>query len=248
MKANEYEEKAKPSIFQKMKNMLNELDFYSITPNFKVKRLDNFKTPFGCFLSIFTIFFTFVSFIYFFLLLIDDKSPRLIFSIQNLSNPPLTKLNLDNYGFGFSLQDPFTYDQFIDETIYHPLVYHMTGTRVVKGNATIFEWSATPRELDKCKINKFPLDYHGIMKDLPFNDYYCMKDDYFDLEGTFLNTQYKYIVIKLSECKNITDSIGERKVNRNNLKRILKQDDDENDFFDFSEKEFLQENYFGKIF
>ena len=235
--------------YSKVINLLKEIDFYSITPSFKVKRQDNFKTPFGSALSIFTILFTFASFIYFFLLLIDDKSPRLLFLIQNLKNPPLMELNLNNYGFGFSLQNPFTYDQFIDETIYHPLVYHMSGTRVVKGNATIFEWSATPRELDKCNINKYPKDYHQIMKDLPFQDYYCMKDPSFNVAGTFLYSQYSYLLIRLSECKNITDSIGEdRKVNRNNLKRILKQDDDENDFFDFSEKEFLQENYFGKIF
>ena len=68
------------------------------------------------------------------------------------------------------------------------------------------------------------------MKDLPFKDYYCMKDPTFDLAGTFLNSQYSYLMIKLFECKNATDSIGEnRRVNRNNLKRILKQEENGDD-------------------
>ena len=242
----ENESKNKSSSLQKVINMFKEIDFYSITPNFKVKRQDNFKTLFGSFLSIFTIFFTLISLLYFYVLLIDDKNPRLLFSIKNLSNPPLTKFDKNNYGFGFSLQDPFTYDQFIDETIYHPLVFQMTGTRVSVGNATVFEWSVVPVELDECSINKFPKEYHTIMKDLPFKDYYCMKDPTFDLAGTFLNSQYKYLMIKLFECKNATDSIGEnRRVNRNNLKRILKQEENGDDYFDFSEKEIKNQNYFG---
>ena len=225
---------------------MKDIDFYSITPNFKVKRQDNFKTSFGSVLSIFTIFFTLISLLYFYVLLIDDKNPRLLFSIKNLSNPPLTKFDINNFGFGFSLQDPFTYDQFIDETIYHPLVFQMTGTRVSVGNATVFEWSVVPVELVECSINKFPKEYHTIMKDLPFKDYYCMKDPTFDLAGTFLNSQYKYLMIKLFECRNATDSIGEnRRVNRNNLKRILKQEENGDDYFDFSEKEIKNQNYFG---
>ena len=242
----ENESKNKSSSLQKVINMFKEIDFYSITPNFKVKRQENFKTSFGSVLSIFTIFFTLISLLYFYVLLIDDKNPRLLFSIKNLSNPPLTKFDKNNYGFGFSLQDPFTYDQFIDETIYHPLVFQMTGNRVSVGNATVFEWSSIPMELVECSINKFPKEYHTIMKDLPFKDYYCMKDPTFDLAGTFLNSQYKYLMIKLFECKNATDSFGEnRRVNRNNIKRILKQEENGDDYFDFSEKEIKNQNYFG---
>ena len=184
--------------------------------------------------------------IYFFLIFLDDKTPRLLFSMKNIFEPPLTNLNLNNYGFGFSLQDPFTYDQFIDETIYHPLVFQMTGTRVSVGNATVFEWSVVPVELVECSINKFPKEYHTTMKDLPFKDYYCMKDPTFDHAGTFLNSQYKYLMIKLFECKNATDSFGEnRRVNRNNIKRFLKQEENGDDYFDFSEKEIKNQNYFG---
>lgn len=236
----------KRNILDDFFRVLKELDFYSITPNFKVKRLENFKTPFGSLLSILTVVFTMISFVYFYFLLIDDKNPRLLYSLTRIFNPPLTTLDLDNYGFGFSLQNPFTYDQFIDETIYHPQVFKMTGTRVAKGNATVFEWSVIPVELVNCDINKFPKIYHGIMKDLPFNDYYCMKDPTFNIAGTFLNSQYKYLMIKLFECKNSTDTIGhDRRVNRNNLKRILKQNNNEHDYFDFSEMQNHQENYFG---
>lgn len=235
------------NILHRLTTLIKELDFYSITPNFKVKRLDNFKTGFGSFLSILTILFTLVAFIYFYILLLDDKSPRLLFSLMNDFNPPLTTLNLNNYGFGFSLQNPFTYDQFIDESIYHPLVFQMTGTRVVKGNATVFEWSVVPEELVPCNINKFPKSYHDIMKDLPFKDYYCMKDPSFNIAGTFLNKEYKYLMIKLFECKNTTEIIGSNRiVDRNKLRRFLKEKDRSNaydnenedvDVFDFTQSE-----------
>jgi hypothetical protein len=194
-----------------------------------------------------TILLSIFSFFFFFLLFIDDKSPRLLFSITNIFDPPLTKLNLDNFGFGFSLQDPITYDQFIDESIYYPLVFQMTGTRVNKGNETVFEWSVIPMELERCTINKFPISYHDIMKDLPFNEYYCMKNPEFEIAGTFLFSSYKYLMIKLFECTNSTD-ISSRRVNRPRMNRILKQNNDEEDHFDFSGKDYEDPNDIFGIF
>lgn len=233
------------------------IDLYGTQASFKVDKKDYFKTNMGSFLTILTILISFSSFIYFFLMFFDDKSPRLLFSIKNIFDPPLTNLNLDNYGFGFSLQDPFTYDQFIDETIYHPLVFQMTGTRVQRGNASIFEWSAIPMDLVNCNINKFPKDYHKIMKDLPFNDYYCLKEPSFNLAGTFLFSQYSYLMIKLFECKNSTDIIENGGISdKRNLKRFLKEGNEELDYFDFSDfsdlsdfsdKNYLKDKYFGKL-
>jgi len=233
-------------ILSKTSKAYKNIDLYSNLASFKIEKSDYFKTRLGSFLTLFTVLISIASFFYFFLMFLDDKTPRLLFSIKNIFDPPLTNLNLNNFGFGFSLQDPFTYDQFIDETIYHPLVFQMTGTRVNKGNATSFDWSVVPVELEECSIKKFPNEYHTIIKDLPFKDYYCMKNPTFDLAGTFLNSQYTYLMIKLFECRNATDSIGEnRRVNRNNLKRILKQEENGDDYFDFSENENKNKNYFG---
>jgi hypothetical protein len=226
--------------FYMLFNLLKSIDFYSIKPNFKIMRMENFKTTFGSVLSIITIILTLISLIYYYIIFVDDKNPRLLFSLNILANPPLTTLNAKNYGFGFSLQNPFTYDQFIDETIYYPLVFKMTGTRVIKGNTTLFEWNVLPVELDYCNINKFPNQYHKLIKDLPFKDYYCMKDPSFDLSGTFLNSQYKYLIIKLFECKNSTDIDMQNKnriVNTNNIKRFLRQEENGNDYFDFTEND-----------
>ncbi len=183
-----------------------DLDLYGTKPGFKINFKDNFKTLFGSTLSIFSIIATIFSLFYFSLQIFDVTNPKLVFSITNIFNPPHFKLNEDVFGFAFGLQNPFTYDQFIDESIYYPLVYQMTGSRVVKGNDTVFEWTVIPRELEKCSIKKFPKNYQKIIKDLPFESYYCLKNTTFSIEGTFLNSNYSYLMIKLYECKNHTDS------------------------------------------
>ena len=122
------------------------------------------------------------------------------------------------------------------------MVFQMTGTRVSKGNATVFEWDVIPIDLEKCNIGKFPNSYHEIMKDLPFSDYYCMKKPEFEIAGTFLYSKYKYLMIKLFECTNST-TISKR-INRNRLGRILKENEEE-DLFEFPEQEFIEENFQG---
>ena len=47
-----------------------------------------------------------------------------------VSKPPSIELSNDNFYGGFALEDPITYDAFIDEEIYYPKAYFYSGHRV----------------------------------------------------------------------------------------------------------------------
>ena len=52
-----------------------------------------------------------------------DNSLNYVYNISSI------KITQDNFYIGFSLEDPETYDNFIDETIYYPKTYFKTGKR-----------------------------------------------------------------------------------------------------------------------
>ena len=181
------------------------VDIYGTKPQFNLGKIENFKTSFGSFLTIVSISITVLAVSYFSLQLLDDSNPKLVSSIRNIFNPPLVYLNETNYGIAFGLQNPFTYDQFVDETIYRAEAFHMTGSRVSKGNTSYFDWKVKQLEVERCSLNKFPNAYSDLYKDVPLTNYYCFKNNSFSLFGTFLNPEYQYIMIKLFECKNSTE-------------------------------------------
>lgn len=188
-------------------NILN-LDIYGTKPQFNINKQDNFKTNFGSFLTISSILTTILALSYFSLQLFNVANPKLVTSVKNIFNPSQVLLNNSNYGFSFGLQNPFSYDQFIDESYYRAEAFHMTGKRITNGTTSYFNWTTNQLKLELCNIQKFPTNYHHLFKSLPFGNLYCLKNTAFSLFGTFLNEEYQYIMIKLYECRNNTYLAG----------------------------------------
>lgn len=202
--------------YSEFKKKFIKFDFYGSKPQFQIRQLETFKTIFGSLLSILSVIVTILAIGYFSLEMFDVSNPQLVFSTRNLFSPPLFNLDNNTYGFAFGLQNAFTYNQFIDESIYRAEAYQMTGKRDKNG---IFNWVVNQLELETCKINKFPTEYNQIFNNLPFNNYYCLKNTSFSLFGTFLNEEYQYIMLKFYECKNSTLEIND--VPNNNGNKIL---------------------------
>lgn len=200
---------------QSISEKIKSLDIYGSKPEFKINSRQSFKTFFGSLLTIASITTTILALGYFSIQLFDVKNPKLVMSIRNIFSPPLIDLNNTNYGFAFGLQNPFTYDQFIDESVYRAEAFHMTGTRM---HDRTFNWTSNKLDLETCTKEKFPTAYAKIFTGLPFISYYCLKDTGFQLSGTFLNEEYKYIMITLFECKNKTDDENDN----NNLNNAVK--------------------------
>ena len=66
---------------------------------------------------------------------------------------PSIKLNQDIFYGGFALQNPSTYEPFIDETIYYPKAYFKIGKRLRFRSG--WGWKTKEVELEKCKMKNW---------------------------------------------------------------------------------------------
>ena len=105
--------------------------------------------------------------------------------------PPAVKITKENFYDGFALEDPITYDTFIDESIYIPKTYFKRTERQ-KDN---FEWQIKELELERCKLENFGLIYQDKFKNKGLNNLYCFKEMDFILEGHFSYDVYNISII-----------------------------------------------------
>lgn len=183
-----------------------QADLYGTKPQLKMNRMDSFRTGFGSFLTISSIIVMAATFIYFGLQLLDVSNPKIVMSITNMFDPPLLKLSNENYGIAFGLQDPITYNQFIDEGIYRVEIYQKKAERVEIGNSSEFNWTVTQLPIEICDKSKFPTSYQDLISTMPLNNIYCLKDTSFEIFGTFLNPSYSFLYVKIFECRNNTNT------------------------------------------
>ena len=115
---------------------------------------------------------------------------------------PKIQITRDNFYGGFSLEDPKTYQNFIDETIYYPKAYFNTVTRHE------ISWSMIVKEieLERCSISKIGEFYRNIYKDITLNNLYCFKEINENFIGHYTYGYYSYIFIQFFPCKNTTEN------------------------------------------
>ena len=116
--------------------------------------------------------------------------------------PPSIQLSNELFYGGFALEDPNTYDSFIDEGIYYPKAYFKRTER--KGDD--FEWDIKELELERCKLEKFGSKFRDSFKKKSLNNYYCFKDMNFTLEGHFSYDLYSLFFIQFFPCVNTTEN------------------------------------------
>ena len=85
--------------------------------------------------------------------------------------PSKVKVTKENFYGGFALEDPETYDSFVDESIYIPKAYFKRAER--KGKE--FEWYIEELELERCKIENFGPIYKEKFLTKQLNNLYCFK-------------------------------------------------------------------------
>ncbi len=164
-------------------------DMYGSRPTLKIGRLETFKSCFGSILTIFSVLLMFSCFMLFFMQLFNTSNPKIVHSVRNIFNAPRYQLSTANYGFTLGLQNPFTYNQFIDESIYRVDVYLKHAKRISVNKYSEFQWEVTPLEVVLCHISKFPKSFYSIFVNNPLRDMYCLKNNSFFLAGTFINHQ-----------------------------------------------------------
>ena len=115
--------------------------------------------------------------------------------------PPAVKITKENFYGGFALEDPITYDTFIDESIYIPKAYFKRAERQNNN----FEWQIKELELERCKLENFGSIYQDKFKNKGLNNLYCFKEMDFILEGHFSYDVYSFFYIQFFPCVNTTD-------------------------------------------
>ena len=131
------------------------------------------------------------------------KTQATIYDVYAFVNkPPSIELSNENFYGGFAIEDPITYDAFIDEEIYYPKAYFKRAEREGEN----WNWFEKELELEKCKLEKFGSAFRNVFKNTPLNTLYCFKQMNETLIGHFSYDLYSFFFISFYPCKNTTEN------------------------------------------
>ena len=185
-------------------DIINITDQYGYNPRLFIGGYPKHGTIVGVITSIFSWLFLIAIFLYYLIKLVCKKEINTLTSKRYFTNEDLVLLDKENFFFTFTLENPKTYENFVDETIYYPSIYHRTGVRMENG---LFNYSnSTKLTAVRCKLEYFGSEYQKLFVNYSLSDMYCIKDLNKSLFGTFSEHTYSFIILNLFPCKNKTNS------------------------------------------
>ena len=112
---------------------------------------------------------SYFSFLFFKIIILIRKTDITFYDTFTYSSePPKIKVTNENFYGGFALEDPVTYDVFIDESIYIPKASFRRAEK--KGDK--FQWNIVDLELEPCKIENFGSSFQEKFKTKSLNNFY----------------------------------------------------------------------------
>ena len=183
-------------------NFLNEIDMFGKRIELYYNGKQKKTSYFGISLTLIYVSIFLVFFIYKLVRMIKRKDSIFYDTYAYNKDPPSIELSNELFYGGFALEDPYTYDTFVDETIYYPKAYFKLGQ--IKGN--IWDWKVKELELERCKLEKFGYFHREIFKNKPLSTFYCFKEMNETLLGHFSYDIYSFFYISLFPCVNTTDN------------------------------------------
>ena len=185
--------------------LIKDIDMFGKEPELYYKTRPKKTSWIGRILSISFVFIYFAFFIYKFIKMLRRVDVTFYDTFTYASSPPIVPITHENFYIAFALEDPNSYDPFINEGVYYPKAFFKRAE--MKGEQ--FEWQVVPLEVEKCNLNKFGKNYQNLYKNIDLDNYYCFKDiNNFNLEGHFSYLQYSFFYIEFFPCvnnSNITD-------------------------------------------
>ena len=147
------------------------LDLFGKEPKLYYKKEEQFNTTLGIIIS-FAYYILYIAlFTYKFFKMTNHSDVTAYDTSKYISYKPSIKLSNNIFYGGFALQNPETYDSFIDESIYYPKAYYKKAVR--KGGNNTWHWENKPIELEICNLSKFGKDFKEIFKKNTLNNLYC---------------------------------------------------------------------------
>ena len=179
--------------------LLKDIDMFGKEPELYYKGRPKKTSWIGRILSVSFVLIYFAFFLYKLVKMLKRVDVTFYDTFTYSPTPPAIPITHDNFYLAFALENPITYDAFINEGVYIPKASFKRAE--MKGEE--FEWTVVPLELERCKTEKFGKNYQEVYSHIDLSNYYCFKDiNNFTLEGHFSYLQYSFFYIEFFPCVN----------------------------------------------
>jgi hypothetical protein len=112
---------------------------------------------------------------------------------------PSLELNNNHFYGAFALMDVTTGKPFIDESIYYPVAYFVTGIK--KNGNSGFEWEYRDLGVEPCQLEKFGEEFRDLFKG-KLDGLYCLKNADVTIQGHTTLDAYSYFYVAFYPCVN----------------------------------------------
>ena len=181
-------------------NSIEDFDMFGREAKLYYKGKEKKTTYIGNYLSVLYLIFYISFFIYKLIKMLKKVDVVFYDTFTYEERPPSINLSADNFYGGFGLENPDTYEPFINETIYFPKAYFKSAIR----SGSEWDWEVKELELEKCNVSKFGEFYRDKFRAL--KNLYCFKDMNETLNGHFSYDNYSFFYIQFFPCINTTEN------------------------------------------
>ena len=183
--------------------ILKDIDMFGKEPELYYKSRPKKTSWMGRILSFLFVLVYFAFFLYKLIRMLKRVDVTFYDTFTYADKPPAVPLTHNNFYIAFALEDPITYNPFVDESVYYPKAYFKRAE--MKGDD--FEWKIVELEVERCKLEKFGESYREVFKNVDLYNHYCFKDiNNYILEGHFSYLLYSFFYIEFYPCVNTTES------------------------------------------
>ena len=183
-------------------NLIEDFDMFGREAKLYYKGKEKKTTYIGNYLSVLYLIF-YISILIYKLIKMLKKVDVVFYDTYTYEErTPSINLSADNFYGGFGLENPDTYEPFINETIYFPKAYFKSAIR----SGYKWDWEVKELELEKCNISKFGEFYRDKFSKNVLENLYCFKDMNETLNGHFSYDNYSFFYIQFFPCINTTEN------------------------------------------
>ena len=183
--------------------IMKDVDMFGKDPELYYKGRPKKTSWIGRILSFAFVFVSFAFFLYKLIRMLKRIDVTFYDTFTYASKPPAVTITHNNFYIAFALEEPKTYNPFIDEGIYYPKAYFKRAE--MKGDN--FVWKEIELEVEQCKLEKFGESYKKVFKNIDLDNFYCFKDiNNYILEGHFSYYLYSFFYVQFFPCINTTNN------------------------------------------
>ncbi|KAL4466679.1 hypothetical protein ABPG72_016796 [Tetrahymena utriculariae] len=194
-----------------LKKQITKLDMFGQKIELLYKEKHEHLTVFGGFISLLNgVLFFFVSYSYGGELFLK-QNPVTNFSEESVRQPEQYTMTPQSFNMAFGMQNPNTYDQFIDESIYQMKVIGQQMIKVLNQTTGNYDQVWTENDLGPypCKLSNFQVEgsLEFFQQLSGINQMYCFDqtNGQASIAGDFQADFFQVIIFSIFQCQNKTD-------------------------------------------